>query len=393
MTRPNEISGASPGRSRRPPPGILIRAAVYDGSGYADEARGIALGLHRAGIPTQLEPLDLPFASQNLLSIEEREAMEVLKHRQIDLARGVLLQDTPANDFSPWIHARHRVGRTMYETDSIPDGWAEYCEAMDEVWVPSRFNCETFARAGVSPHRLRAMPEGIDTTAFRPGLEPLPIPERRGFTFLSVFEWIQRKGADILLRAYLNEFSPEEDVTLLLKTYARPDRSEDLLPRIAYFVERQMGMRLEDSPPIVVFAPGFLTTEEIPRLYASADAFVLPTRGEGWCRPYMEALACECPVIATRWSGQMDFLDQGICEFVDYDLAPLPWNIDVELSAGHHAAEPRVAHLRQCMRRVFEDRAAAKSKAIRGRREMAEKWDWDKVIRNWWALEVERLLS
>jgi hypothetical protein len=39
---------------------------------------------------------------------------------------------------------------------------------------------------------------------FRPEAEPFPIPQRRGFNFLSVFEWIERKGADVLLRAYLS---------------------------------------------------------------------------------------------------------------------------------------------------------------------------------------------
>ena len=393
MPPAGDIGGFAPGRSRRPPPGVLLRAMVYDGSGYADEARWIALGLHKTGIPTRLEPLGLPYDAQNLLSIEERETLEILKHRRIDLAHGLLLQDTPANDFSLSMHGGRRVGRTMYETDSVPDGWVEYCEAMDEVWVPSTFNCETFARAGVARNRLRAVPEGVDTTHFRPGLDPLPIPEKKGFAFLSVFEWIQRKGVDVLLRAYVEEFCPKEDVALLIKAYARPDRSADLLPRIAYFVERQMGVRLEDAPTIVVLTPDFLTTEEIPRLYASADTFVLPTRGEGWGRPFMEALACECPVIATRWSGQMDFLNDENCELVDCDVRPLPWTVDVELSAGHQAAEPRVAHLRECMRRVFENRAAAKAKAVRGRREMREKWDWDVVIRERWAPEIERLLA
>ena len=393
MSTSDNNQGRQRSRRRRPPSGVLVRGVVYGGSGYADETRGIVLGLQRAGIPIQLEPVEFYFDLQNLLSHSEREELEIAKHRQVDLAHGVLFQNFPAHDFALSMYAHKRVGRTMYETDAIPDGWAQMCEAMDEVWVPSTFNCASFARGGVSPERLRAMPEGVNTDLFRPGLEPLPIAGKRGFNFLSVFEWIQRKGPDILIRAFVSEFGPREDVALILKAYGRPDPSVDLLPRILYLVERQMGIRIEDAPTILVLAPGFLRTEDVPRLYASADAFVLPTRGEGWGRPYMEALACECPVIATKWSGQMDFLHDGICEFIEYDLAEIPWNIDVELSAGHRTAEPHIAVLQQAMRRAFENRLATKAKAVKGRVEMVEKWDWDVVIRDHWVPQFDRLLA
>ena len=378
---------------RRTPPGVLFRGMVYDGSGYADETRGIVFGLHRAGVPLRLEPLGAQQDTQDLLTKDELEELELLKHYCVDAARGVLFQHVPAHDFNLALHGRSRVGRTMFETDAIPDGWSFYCEAMDEVWVPSTFNAEAFAAAGVSRARLRVLPSGVNTTQFRPGLAPLPIPSRRGFNFLSVFEWTHRKGPDVLLRAYLQEFRPDEDVALILKTYARPDTTANLLPRIAHFVEREVGLRIEDAPAILVYDPSFLSTADIPRLYASADAFVLPSRGEGYGRPYMEALSCACPVIATRWSGQMDFLHDGNSDLVDCTLASVPWNSDVELFAGHRWAEPSVEHLRAQMRRVFTHREDARQKAVRGRQEMVQTWDWERVIEDRWVPEFERLLG
>lgn len=380
-------------KSRNKPGGIYVRGVVFGGSGYADDTRGIVLGLAQSGIPTQVEPIQYATNIHNIVADEERKELERLIRERVDLPKSVLFQNFPANDFDLSMWGKRRVGRTMYETDSLPDRWAEYCEQMDEVWVASQFNCETFAAGGVSPQKLRALPEGVHTKLFRPGHEPFRIPQARGFNFLSVFEWIHRKGPDVLLRAYLSEFKADEDVALILKTYGRPDETVEMLPRVAHFVEREMGMRIEDAPPIVLFAPDFLEIQEMPRLYASADAFVLPTRGEGWGRPFMEALACECPVIATRWSGHMDFLHEGNSYLLDYKLAPVPWNTDVEMSAGHHCAEPSVEHLRELMRRVYSQRAEAKQKAIRGRQEMAEKWDWDAVVKNRWVPEFQRLLN
>jgi len=373
--------------------GVYVRGVVYGGSGYAEDTRGIVLGLARAGIPLQVEPMQYPSDIHGILPEDEREELGRLTREQVDLERSVLFQNFPANDFDLSIWGRHRVGRTMYETDGLPDRWAEYCERMDEVWVASKFNCATFAAGGISPNRLRALPEGVNTKLFRPGAKPFRIPQARGFTFLSIFEWIQRKAPDVLLRAYLSEFKADDDVTLVLKTYGRPDDGVDILPRVAHFVEREMGMKLEDAPPIVIFAPRFIPVEDVPRLYASADAFVLPTRGEGWGRPFMEALACECPVIATAWSGHMDFLHKDIGYLLDYKLAPVPWNSDVELSAGHRCAEPSVEHLRHLMRHVYKQRQEAKRKAERGRVEMVEKWDWDVVTRKYWVPEIQRLLN
>ena len=345
---------------------MLYRGPVYDASAYAEEARSIVFALHRAGIPMCLEPLGVQHDSQELLRQDEIETLELLKHQQVDFARGVVLHHTPADDFNLALHGRCRVGRTMFETDSIPEAWLPNCEAMDEIWVPTLFNSQTFAAAGVSPERLRVLPSGVNTQMFRPGLEPLPIP-RRGFNFLSIFEWTHRKAPDVLLRAYLSEFHRDENVALVLKTYARPDVTASVLPKIAFFVERTLGLRIEDAPEILLYDSALLSSADVPRIYASADAFVLPSRGESCGRTYMEALACECPVIATRWSGQMDFLHEGNSELIDCSLSPVPWNTDVELFAGHRWAEPSVDHLRRLMRHVFTSRDQARQKAMRGR--------------------------
>ena len=372
---------------------VAFRASVYDGSGYADEARGIVLGLYRAGVRVHLEPFGLQYDAQNLLSAEEREIFEMLKHQSIDMGRGAYFQHCPAHDFNVFMRCRHLVGRTMYETDSIPDGWRDYCEAMDEVWVPSTFNCETFASGGVTRERLHALPGGIDTDLFHPDAEPFALPQRRGFNFLSVFEWIDRKGADILLQAYLKEFRADEDVALILKTYGRPEAHADMLPRLAYIDRAATRTAARRHATGGAANPGFSTGRGDPEAVRSADAFVLPTRGEGWGRPFMEALACGLPVIATCWSGHLDFLREEICYFADNELRPVPWNNDVELSAGHQWAEVSVEHLRKLMRRVFENREEAKQKGLSGRAEMVGGWQWGSVIQKYWIPQLERLLS
>jgi glycosyltransferase involved in cell wall biosynthesis len=370
---------SQPKENSVPSGGILYRAPVYGASGYADENLLALMELARRGVPVQLMAEGHQSDTSKLLPAEMRRQLAAMQQACVDPGRGIFYQCVPGNAFSTEIAGLRNIGRTTFETDRIPDGWAERCGEFDEIWVPSEFNRETFARSGVDERKLRVMPEGIDTELFRPGLAPLEIPERRAFTFLSVFDWQQRKGYDVLLRAFAAEFRADEDVALVLKVTTINQPWLDIESALAFFLERELGVALENVAPIVLLN-GLIPRADFPRLYASADAFVLPTRGEGWGRPYGEALACECPVIATRWSGQLDFLDDTNSYLIDVEgILPTPPNLDLEIFAGHRWAEPSVEHLRQLMRSVSTRREEAAARARKGRRDMAEKWDGRRI--------------
>ena len=109
------------------------------------------------------------------------------------------------------------VGATCFETEGLPPSWVAECNAAREVWVPSAFNVRTFSDAGVDPDLLHAVPYPVDTERLR------PVPRERDpgapVTFLSVFEWTWRKGWDVLLRAWAEEFAHDEPVRLVVVTY------------------------------------------------------------------------------------------------------------------------------------------------------------------------------
>ncbi len=359
--------------------GIVFFGPVYGGSGYAEDNLDLVLELDRRGIPVQLMPYGASSDTAGLLDPDVRARLEALVACRLNLCESLLVQSVPAGAFLNDMRGRMTIGRTTFETDRLPTGWVERCNELDEVWVPSEFNRRTFQQSGVEAHRLHVMPEGVDTRLFRPGWPPLPLAGRRGFNFLSIFDWQDRKGPEILLDAYVSEFRADEDVALLLKvtTHNRPGLDVDAL--VLELLEGQLGRRLEQVPPIVLVS-GMIPRRELPRLYAAADAFVLPTRGEGWGRPLAEALACELPVIATAWGGQMDFLHEGNSFLIAVErLVPVSPRVDLEIFAGHRWAEPSRDHLRQLLRTVYTQRAEARERARRGRAEMVERWDTRRV--------------
>jgi glycosyltransferase involved in cell wall biosynthesis len=371
---------------------VIYFGHVFNASGYATGSRGVILALHEAGYRVRVAPISQQDDVDGVLSPPTRELLLRLKHTPVAVEQALCIHAHGADTWQIRPQARHLAGRTMFETDGLPPGWAQNCNRVHEVWVPSRFNMETFRRAGVEPSKVYLLPEGVDTSHFRPGVEPLPLPGRPGFTFLSVFDWQFRKGWDVLLRAYLTEFQPHEDVRLVLKVYQYnlPDR--DVERDVAEFAARALGRPLEQGPPVVVLR-GYIGEEAMPRLYAAADAFVLPTRGEGFGRPLAEAMACGLPTIATNWGGHLDFMRPDNAYLIQCQ-APVPVSPqnDIWVFQGQRWAEPDVAHLRSLLRHVYAQRGEAAARGAAARQTIVQEFDLPGVHQRF-LHEVQRILG
>lgn len=260
---------------------------------------------------------------------------------------------------------KYKIGYSMLEVSGIPDDWAEQANLIDEIWVPSHFNVETFANSGVK-RPIRVMPLGIDPEYFNPRIKSFFKTDK--FVFLSVFEWGERKAPEILLRAFNDEFSAKDEAVLLLKVL-----NFDPAVNVAAEIEK-IGLN-SNRAPIIIMLNKSIPDYQMGSLYRSADCFVLPTRGEGWGMPMLEAMACGLPTISTNWSAQTEFMDPEIC----YPLQVrelIPAKAKCPYYEGFQWAEPDIDHLRQLMRHVYEDRAEAKEKGLQAARTVAAKWTW-----------------
>ncbi|KAM2508020.1 hypothetical protein FF1_030201 [Malus domestica] len=187
---------------------------------------------------------------------------------------------------------------------------------------------------------------------------------------MSVFKWEYRKGWDVLLKSYLEEFSEADVVALYLLT--NPYHSDrDFGNKIVEFVEKSgIEMPVTGWAPVYVMDTHIAQTD-LPRVYKAADAFVLPSRGEGWGRPLVEAMAMSLPVIATNWSGPTEYLTAE-------NSYPLPVDRMSEVMEGpfrgHLWAEPSVSKLRVLMRHVVNNVEEAKVKGKKAREDMIKRF-------------------
>lgn len=247
----------------------------------------------------------------------------------------------------------HRVKKTTtslavatFETTSPPQHWASLLAKHEAVIVPSLFNLKIFKE--LCPIlKIGYVPHPLDFQIFRPCLpgEPLvgtPPPASRKFTFLWIGNWRERKGYKELIEAFSQEFSPNENVELILKT--DKNKAEKYLKP---FSQSKPGLNLSVDP-------GNLPEFELVNLIRRASCCVQVSYGEGFGLSGQEAMACGVPLIISAHTGCLDYASEQTAWLLHPKrFKVIPWLDRVPQFREKSWAEVDVPDLRRLMRTVF----------------------------------------
>lgn len=258
----------------------------------------------------------------------------------------------------------YKIGYTMLEVNGLPQEWVRQCNQMNEVWVPSSFNAETFRNSGVRVP-IHVIPLGVDRHFFHPRIRSTRFSDK--FTFLTVFEWGERKAPMEMLQTFLDEFR-EDDVLLVCKIM-------NYDPAVHVHQELSQLKLQQARCQIKILYNQELPNYQLGSLYRAADCFVLATRGEGWGMPILEAMASGLPTIATNWSAQTDFLN----EHTGYPIRVkrlIPAVAKCPYYHGFSWAEPDYEHMASLMRYVYNHANAAKQRSERVAEYIGSQWSW-----------------
>jgi len=196
--------------------------------------------------------------------------------------------------------------------------------------------------------------------------------------FLSVFQWQHRKGPDALLKAYWNAFDANDDVVLRIRAKVpgwahNPFRTaKDGVKHWARALWNTSPTKLAAVEVIEVIDGEDVTREDMASMYRSAHAFVLPSRGEGWCLPCAEAMASGTLLIASDFSGTTAFADS---------TNSLP--VQCKVIKAERGCEPDVEGLAWRLRWTHDHRAEAAALGEKGADDIRVKFGMSAVARLW----------
>jgi hypothetical protein len=338
---------------------VIVSGLLHDGLGLAEAARGHARSLATAGYDLRQHVVQLPGrpvighpGSDGVLTLPESagddEAEVVvtcLNPPELDQLReaGVRL---PAG--------RVNVGVWAWEVDPAPADWSDAALRFDEIWVHSNYVADIVRPLVRCPVAVVPPPVCVGPAS---GERSELFDDRPTFVALadaaSTFDRKNPRGA---IAAYSHAFEPDEGTRLVVKVW-----NGEVDPIGVADLHRAAAER-----PDITIVDQWLPRPAFVDLLASASCLVSLHRAEGFGLPIFEALALGVPVVATRFAGPLDLLDDRHAHWVRCSPATLSRPAG-PYPAGARWCEPDIDHAAQQLRLIVDEPATSIRKAAQGR--------------------------
>ena len=257
---------------------------------------------------------------------------------------------------------RYNIGLWAWELEEFPERFDVSFEHVDEVWALSEFARKAIAARTNKPVHAFSLPVRAPGVPDDVSRAQLGLPD--GYVFLFCFDLMsifERKNPLGLIRAFTSEFRPGEGPTLVIKALNGEHNLADL---------ERLRFAAQGRPDVLVLDE-YLDAEENAALFAAADCYVSLHRSEGFGLTMAEAMALGKPVIATAYSGNLDFMTDDTAFLVPYSEGKVPKGCD-PYPEGARWAEPDLEAAARFMRLVYEHPDEAEAVGKRARRHIAD---------------------
>jgi glycosyltransferase involved in cell wall biosynthesis len=246
----------------------------------------------------------------------------------------------------------------VWEGDRIPECFVEEClnPKIEYIFCPSTHTISAAILgaelAGIDTSiltkKLKLIPHSVDLKKFYPKHQ-----DREKFKFLcnkGLRNLEDRGGIQYVIKAYLEEFTKDDNVELRIKINP------------AYGVPNLLLMFPElkkPGHPQITYIFENIPYDKLVEFYNSGDVLVAPSRSEAFGIPMIEAMACGKPVITSNFGGQTDFCNDKNSWLIDGELTEVTWEVPYE---GINWLTPNIQKLKKCMRMAYINRELTSGK-------------------------------
>lgn len=262
-----------------------------------------------------------------------------------------------------FFEGRYTVGAWAWEAEVFPAAFDDAFDVVDEVWAVSSFARDAIARRTSKP--VFAVPPPVSVPPVDTSITRADLGLSDDFVFLFIYDFLsipRRKNVQGLVEAFTTAFKPGEGAALVIKSI-----NGDKQPAARDQLRAAVASRRD-----IVLMEDYFTPTRRTALMAHADCYVSLHRSEGLGLTMAESMALGKPVIATAYSGNMEFMDEHNSFLVPYDRVPIGAGAE-PYPATAHWAEPRVDVAASLMRKVYENQEEARGVGAQAARDIAEK--------------------
>jgi len=228
---------------------------------------------------------------------------------------------------------KFNVGITAaVESDKCNPKWIEACNKMDSIVVPSTFTKNVLKRSGILLKKIDVVPEWYHDTIDLDSIEDIDLKLSTPFNFLTIGMLTHldpaqdRKNLANTISNICTKFKDNKEIGIVVKTCMGKTSSRDRNQTKEFFSQLVKNARGDSSYPKIYLLHGNMTKEELAALYKNKNisCYVSLTRAEGYGLPLVEAAAAGLPIIATNYSGHLEFLKGQPFLPVDYNMIDIP---------------------------------------------------------------------
>lgn len=283
---------------------------------------GLARGLKNLGHKIDLFATDgieylPPDLKENLIGYIELNKPEKLHGKLPDKEYDCQISYTAMKNWPLYLSNgyQNRFGIWCWEwagKNSLPTGFAKHYKSCDNILAPSTFAKRVFIESGIPENIITVLSHGIDEKKYRQ-TTTISLPTNKKFKLLANIQQPHlRKNIPGLLKVYGQAFDKNDDVCLILKVKNKEVKTpfEVSLNQCLQDFNKSFPEHAE-----VKLYNEFL--EDISILYRSVDAVFSMTFAEGFFLPALESICSSKLVIAPKWGGQIDFLNEDNSLLID----------------------------------------------------------------------------